>query len=106
MNDKLLNQGWIVLVDDEVVKGRLTQPTCLLQLPRDIERLRLLDDGNEFDVKIKFRGRWRSCIWSWRIGESDHGIGQGLPYDIVHFGRITLRSVYHVKSWNPKGRQR
>ena len=61
---------WFVLVQYEAHKDMRNdwwaQPLYTVQLPDDLDRFRLWDDGNGFDVMVKFRGRWYSVIGAWR----------------------------------------
>lgn len=95
---------WFVLVQYGPCKDLRTdwwsQPLYAVQLPDDLDRFRFWDDGNGFDVMVKFRGRWYSVIGAWRQLKRFHlDAAENRAYNIISFGRRILKPM-GVKPWS------
>ena len=94
---------WFVLVQYEAHKDMRNdwwaQPLYVVQLPNDLDRFRLWDDGNGFDVMFKFHGRWHSVIGVWRQLKRFHlDAAENRACSVVTFGRKILKKM-GVKPW-------
>ena len=94
---------WFVLVQYEPCKDLRTdwwsQPLYAVQLPDDLDRFRLWDDGNGFDVMFKFHGRWHSVIGAWRqLKRMNLDAAENRACNVVTFGRRILKKM-GVKPW-------
>lgn len=90
---------WFVLV---CCDNKPLQPLYAVQLPQDLERFRLWDDPEGFDVMFKFRGRWRPTSMAWRqLKKLGLDPCEARPCSIVTFGRRILGKM-GVKKWKPK----
>ena len=71
-----------------------------VQLPSDLGRFRLWDDGKGFDVMFKLRGRWHRVDAAWRqLKRLD--AAENRPCSVVTFGRKILKKM-GVREWKPK----
>lgn len=89
---------WFVLVQYETHKDTRNdwwvQPLYAVQLPDDLDRFRLWDDGNGFDVIFKFRGRWYSVIGAWRqLKRMNLDAAENRACNVVTFGRKILKKM-------------
>ena len=97
---------WFVLVQYEARKapgnGWWAQPLYAVQLPNDLDRFRLWDDGNGFDVMFKFHGRWHSVIGAWRqLKRMNLDVAENRACSVVTFGRKILKKM-GVKPWKAR----
>ena len=97
---------WFVLVQYEAHKDMRNdwwaQPLYAVQLPDDLDRFRLWDDGNGFDVMFKFRGRWYSVIGAWRqLKRMNLDAAENRACNVVTFGRRILKKM-GVKPWKAR----
>lgn len=97
---------WFVLLQYEACKtpgnGWWAQPLIAVQLPNDLDRFRLWDDGNGFDVMVKFRGRWYSVIGAWRqLKRMNLDAAENRACNVVTFGRRILKKM-GVKPWKAR----
>ena len=97
---------WFVLVQYETRKDPgndwWAQPLYAVQLPDDLDRFRLWDDGNGFDVMVKFRGRWYSVIGAWRqLKRMNLDAAENRACNVVTFGRKILKEM-GVKPWKAR----
>lgn len=97
---------WFVLVQYGPCKDLKTnwwsQPLYAVQLPDDLDRFRLWDDGNGFDVMVKFRGRWYSVIGAWRqLKRMNLDAAENRACNVVTFGRKILKKI-GVKPWKAR----
>ena len=94
---------WFVLVQYGPCKDLRTdwwsQPLYAVQLPNDLDKFRLWDDGNGFDVKFKFRDRWYSVIGAWKqLKRMNLDVAENRACNVVTFGRKILKKM-GVKPW-------
>ena len=97
---------WFVLLQYEARKapgnGWWAQPLCAVQLPNDLDRFRLWNDGTGFDVMFKFHGRWYSVIGAWKqLKRMDLDAAENRACDIVTFGLRILKKM-GVKPWKAR----
>ena len=98
--------AWFVLLQYEARKapgnGWWAQPLCAVQLPNDLDRFRLWNDGTGFDVMFKFHGRWYSVIGAWKqLKRMNLDVAENRACNVVTFGRKILKKM-EVKEWKPK----
>ena len=97
---------WFVLVQYGPCKDLRTdwwaQPLCAVQFPDDLDRFRLWNDGNGFDVMFKFKGRWYPLIGAWRqLKKLNLDAAENRPCSVVTFGRRILKKM-GVKPWKAR----
>ena len=97
---------WFVLVQYEAHKDMRNdwwaQPLYAVHLPNDLDRFRLWDDGNGFDVMFKFRGRWYSVIGAWRqLKRMNLDAAENRACNVATFGRRILKKM-GVKPWKAR----
>ena len=99
---------WFVLVQYGPCKDLRTdwwsQPLYAVQLPVDLGRFRLRDDGSGFDVMFKFRGRWYPVVGAWRqLKRMNLDAAENRACNVVAFGRKILKEM-GVKPWKARKR--
>ena len=73
-----------------------------VQLPSDLGRFRLWDDGKGFDVFFKLRGRWHRVDAVWRQPKRlGLDAAENRPCSVVTFGRRILKKM-GVKPWKAR----
>lgn len=94
---------WLVLVRhrpcEDLRMNYWSRPVYTVRLPDDLNRFRLWDDGNGFDVMFKFKGRWYPLIGVWRrTGRTNLDVTEIRACNVVTFGRRILKKM-GVKPW-------
>lgn len=95
---------FFVLCDDWN-RSTLLGTLYAVQLPSDLGRFRLWDDGKGFDVLLELCGRWRrvNAVWKQLKGRNLDP-AESRPVSITTFGRKVLKKTYGVKEWRPRKR--
>ena len=89
---------FFVLCDDRN-RSTLLGTLYAVQLPSDLGRFRLWDDGEGFDVFFKLRGRWHRVDAVWRQPKRlGFDAAENKPCSVVTFGRRILKKM-GVKPW-------
>lgn len=93
---------FFVLCEDENRSTTLLGTLYAVQLPSDLGRFRLWDDGEGFDVMFKLRGRWHRVDATWRqLKRLGLDAAENRPCSVVTFGRKILKKM-GVRKWKPK----
>lgn len=74
-------------------------------MPQDVDRFRVCDDKDGFDVLFELCGRWHrvNAVWKQLKGRNLDP-AESRPVLITTFGRKVLKKTYGVKEWKPKRR--
>lgn len=95
---------FFVLCDDWN-RSTLLGTLYAVQLPSDLGRFRLWDDGKGFGVFFKLRGRWHRVDAAWKQPKGkDLDPAENRPVPTTTFGRKVLKKTYGVKEWRPRKR--
>ena len=93
---------FFVLCEDGNRPATLLGTLYAVQLPSDLGRFRLWDDGEGFDVMFKLRGRWHRVDATWRqLKRLGLDAAENRPCSVVAFGRKILKKM-GVREWKPK----
>ena len=93
---------FFVLCEDGNRPATLLGTLYAVQLPSDLDRFRLWDDGAGFDVMFKLRGRWHRVDATWRqLKRLGLDAAENRPCSVVAFGRKILKKM-GVREWKPK----
>ena len=96
---------FFVLCDDWN-RSTLLGTLYAVQLPSDLGRFRLWDDGKGFGVFFKLRGRWHRVDAAWRqLKRRNLDPAENRSIAIVTLGRKVLKKTYGVKEWKSKGKR-
>ena len=89
---------FFVLCEDRT-KSALHGTLYAVQMPSDLCRFRLWDDGKGFDVFFELRGRWRRVNAVWRqLKRLGLDAAENRPCSVVTFGRKILKKM-GVREW-------